>query len=147
MKSFLIMLLSASFGLASAQNINLYSDKGSGKVIFAASEIEQALKEKGTGISSYANSETGRMNAAQFNIVLISLNEKIAAGLIKKAGIKNVAGLKNEGFLIRRAGPDQKTIYVLGYDEAGTMYGGIEVAEIIRIKGIEAVQDQMQNPT
>jgi hypothetical protein len=34
----------------------------------------------------------------------------------------------------------------LGYDDAGTMYGGLELAEIIKVKGIGAVKNQLQNP-
>jgi len=123
----------------------LISNKESGKVQFAVHEIENVLKEKGMESTSYSISELGKLRAGQTNIVLISINEKIASDIIKKAGIKNAAELKEEGFIIHQSGQGQKTIYVLGNDEAGTMYGGLEVAEIIKVNGIDAVQNQLQN--
>ena len=128
-----------------AKDIGLYYKKDSGKVQFAVSEIENVLNEKGIETVNYSISELDKMRADEINIVLISKNDEIASNLIKKAGIRNAAELKEEGFIIHKAGKGQKTIYVLGYDEAGTMYGGLEVAEIIKVKGIDAVQNQLQN--
>jgi hypothetical protein len=146
MKALILLLFTVSLVSANAKNTDLYSNKESGKVQFAVSELETVLKEKGIYFNSYSNSKPGKMMADHVNIVLISKNEKFAEDIIKRAGIKNVAGLKDEGFIIHISGKDQKTIYVLGNDEAGTMYGGLEVAEIIKVKGIDAVQNQLQNP-
>ncbi|MBK7627125.1 MAG: carbohydrate-binding family 6 protein [Bacteroidales bacterium] len=146
MKELIVLIFAVSFISANAQNIGLYSNKESDKVQFAVREIETVMKEKGLDFNSYSNSKSGKMMGDQVKIVLISKNEKVAEESIKRAGIKNVAGLKDEGFIIHITGKDQKTIYVLGYDEAGTMYGGLEVAEIIKVKGIDAVQNQLQNP-
>jgi len=146
MKALMLLLFTVSFIPANARNIILYSNKNSGKVQFAASEIEHVFKDKGIGFVSYSNSESEKIRADHVNILLISLNEKISSGIIKKAGIKNVADLRDEGFIIHITGKGQKSIYVLGYDEAGTMYGGLEVAEIIKVKGIDAVQNELQNP-
>jgi hypothetical protein len=40
----------------------------------------------------------------------------------------------------------EKTVWVLGKDDAGVMYGGLEVAEIIQVQGIDAIENQLQNP-
>ena len=144
MKTILLLLVTIFFASANAKNKGQVSDKESGKVQFAVNEIINVLKEKGVEPVNYSISEPNKMRAGQTNIVLISLKEKIASGIIKNAGIKNTAELKEEGFIIHTTG-QRKTIYVLGYDDAGTMYGGLELAEIIKVKGIEAVQNQLQN--
>jgi len=146
MKTLFLFLFTVLFITANAKNVDLFSNKESGKVQFAVKEIEIILNAKGIESVGYSISELDKMRADQGNIVLISLNEKVASGILKKAGIKNAAELNAEGFIIHRAGNDKKAIYVLGYDEAGTMYGGLEVAEIIKVKGIDAVQNQLQNP-
>jgi len=142
MKTLILIFLTLAFISVQAKNVGLGFNKQSGKVQFAATEIENALKEKGLEATTYSSSELGKMRAGETNVVLFSLNEKVASGLVKKAGIKNATELKEEGFIIQKS---QKTIYVVGFDEAGTMYGGLEVAEIIKVKGIEAVQNQLQN--
>ena len=146
MKTLILLLFIISIVSANAETLSLFYNKDSGKVQFAVNEIDHVLKEKGIGSVSYSVSEPEKIRADQINIILISLNEKVASGIIKKAGIKNASELKEEGFIILRTGQGQKTIYVLGYDEAGTMYGGLEVAEIIKVKGLDAVQNQLQNP-
>lgn len=146
MKAFLLLLFSVSFVTSNAINTHLYSNKESGKVQFAVNEIEIVLKEKGIESASHPISEYKNVLAGQTNIVLVCLTETTASGIIKKAGIKNAGELKGEGFIIQITGKGHKTIYVVGYDEAGTMYGGLEVAEIIKVKGIDGIQNQMQNP-
>jgi len=37
-------------------------------------------------------------------------------------------------------------LWVLGKDDAGVMYGGLEVTEIIQFRGIDAIENQLQNP-
>ena len=38
------------------------------------------------------------------------------------------------------------TYWIIGADPAGTMYGGLEFAEVVRVAGLEAVKDVDQNP-
>ena len=51
--------------------------------------------------------------------------------------------LKAEGFSIEK---DDEGIRVIGADAAGLMYGGLELAEQIRIYGLERVKETKQNP-
>ncbi len=51
--------------------------------------------------------------------------------------------LKPEGFRIKKAGGK---ITVIGKDDAGAMYGGLDLAETIRSEGVAAVKEKTQNP-
>lgn len=51
--------------------------------------------------------------------------------------------LRSEGFKILQEGTGWK---VLGKDAAGAMYGGLELAEQIRVYGWEGVRETLQNP-
>src|SRR5690606_3668736 len=51
--------------------------------------------------------------------------------------------LNKEGFKIIR---DGKSIKILGMDDAGLMYGGLELAEQIKLYGLEDVRETIQNP-
>lgn len=51
--------------------------------------------------------------------------------------------LKPEGFRIARTGDK---IHITAIDAAGLMYGGLEVAELLREGGADAVKDGVQNP-
>lgn len=55
--------------------------------------------------------------------------------------------LRPEGFSIRVQGKGkQQTVRVIAPDDAGLMYGGLELAEIIRTAGVDAIRDDTQNP-
>ena len=55
--------------------------------------------------------------------------------------------LEAEGFSIQRTkGKDATTIFVVAEDQAGLMYGGLELAEIIKLNGINSINNITQNP-
>jgi len=51
--------------------------------------------------------------------------------------------LKEEGFSILK---DARILHVAGADAAGAMYGGLELAEQIRLYGLDGVKETTQNP-
>ena len=55
----------------------------------------------------------------------------------------NSSDLQAEGFKLTR---DKGVIRVTGADPAGAMYGGLELAEQIKIAGLDGVTEQHQNP-
>jgi len=77
---------------------------------------------------------------------LLNISDKAGSQLLKGLKVDKINELKEEGFIVHKSGKNKNNLWVLGKDEAGTMYGGLEVAEIIKVKGIDAVQNQFQNP-
>lgn len=57
--------------------------------------------------------------------------------------IEPLSNLKTEGFSIQKA-PDK--IIVIGYDAAGLMYGCLELAEQIKLKGLNNIKEMVRNP-
>lgn len=90
------------------------------KIQFAAEELISVLTENGIG---FQKAERGRAD-----ILLTVQSEN--------------PDLKNEGFRISA----DKKIVVAGADAAGVMYGGLELAEQIKLFGLEGVQETIQNP-
>ena len=62
---------------------------------------------------------------------------------LRVAEQNETSGLTPEGFRIV-VGP--QSVDVIGADEAGLLYGGLEVAEVVRTLGIKALKDDVQNP-
>lgn len=141
-----LTLISVTIGaliLQAKETVTLYANPESKQIQFAVGELHTTLIEKGlksvvapfSKVSQFKNNET--------NIVLLNISDKAGSQLLQKLKIKNIQELKSEGFIIHN---DSKTIRILGKDDAGVMYGGLEVAEIIKTKGIESVENQLQNP-
>ena len=147
MKYLLVILVSFFCVLLDAnEKINVYFCNQSSTVNFAVDEVKQAFKEPQIVTFFPQICTSLKFNSSGYNIIFLNLENKNHSQLIKSKKISKIYELKSEGFLIYRSTSKDKTIYIIGYDEAGTMYGGLEVAEIIKTQGIAAVQTQLQNP-
>ncbi len=121
-----------------AKTITLVED-GSPQVSFAAEEIQNALNIKGHDVV--------RLDIANSNNV--GNGDRILLCPLGDVEIDNISDkpLKPEGFRIRITQENGITNYwIIGADAAGTMYGGLEVAEMIRTNGLDGVAEDVQNP-
>ena len=101
------------------KTIKMFTDDDS-KIQFAVEEIISALNDKGIKTET-----VGREDAD----IIIGIR-------------KEISDLKTEGFTIKT---DNKII-VGGADASGTMYGGLELAEQIKLYGLAGVRETSQNP-
>ncbi len=147
-KLFQLFFIITIFSLqVQAQNsVTLFADSESAQIQFAVGELQSVLTRKGLKTSVMPVSKTNQLKNDDYNIVLLTITEKAGSQLLKGLKVDKTAGLKEEGFLIQLSGKNKKNVWIIGKDDAGVMYGGLEVAEIIKIKGLDAVQNQLQNP-
>ncbi|TWU30581.1 carbohydrate-binding family 6 protein [Novipirellula artificiosorum] len=118
----LFTLVSFALAIASGADgseVRLRFDANIPQIAFAAEKIEQAL------------AETGKRDEESDAECLIQIETRSM-------------GKPAESFAIQRNRSDQ--IVIVGQDAAGAMYGGLEVAELIRIGGLDAIQDNQQSP-
>ncbi len=81
------------------------------------------------------------------NIFLADVENKTWIKSITDVAPPSPEGLEAEGFSIQRTkGKDATTIFVVANDQAGLMYGGLELAEIIKFNGINSIDNITQNP-
>ena len=116
--------------------LNIYFEPGNAQAEFAVEELRKTLSENGIGMQ-----ETDFKNA-DLVLLPVSLINSLRAGRRIEASIPPDLGA--EGFSIRKTG--DKSIWVVGADAAGVMYGGLELAEQIRLYGLEGVRETDQNP-
>jgi len=128
----IVFLLSVFSGAANATDVNIQFDPDLGQHVFAVQHLTQACA--GQSIECLLNKE------AEFNIVL-------TCRALAPQRIKLPETLGEEAFAIRRTGRGEKTtLYVIGGGHAGTLYGALELAELITIKGIKHINDVDQTP-
>jgi hypothetical protein len=128
-----------------AADIALFVPQEGGPSEFAATEIELAAKKHGHRIARMDLEALSHRGGTR--IVLASAAEMpalLSAGITPAA---QPAPLKQEGFSISSAGAqDSKVIWVIGADAGGTMYGGLELAEQIRLRGLDEIEAMERNP-
>ncbi len=105
----------------SQNRIILYVQDDNPKIQFAVDELKKVLHEKGLNIQ-FGEQE-------QSDLIIVTDPDS--------------PSIKSEGFIIKRNG---KQITVTGFDAAGAMYGGLELAEQIKLFGIDGVKETSQNP-
>jgi hypothetical protein len=130
MKNIYILLLFFCAVKVQAKDTGIAFNSHSSKLQFAAKEIENGLQKKGIKAFIYSTVDLSKLNTANDNIVLMSLQDNGVQGIINQYKIQNIADLKEEGFVIHITSDSQPIIFVIGYDDAGAMYGGLEVAEL-----------------
>ena len=142
----LLLLCALPCGSLWADTIGLVVDEGSPQARFAADELEAAVIEREhevrrVGLEQLAERPLPRQ------IVLCLATDPRCAQLLIESGGRAAGELTAEGFSLRRTGAgDRETLWILGADPAGLMYGGLEAAEQIRIGGLRQVQETDQNP-
>ena len=142
----MILLMLSGVALLASDKFALYFNHESERARFAVEEIQEVLNNQDQRISLQTLSSFNSLDEGTIHIVLMDISDKGNRQLLRKSGINNTKELKSEGFVIRKSAGNTQTIWIAGHDDAGVMYGGLEAAEIIRTRGIEAIENQLQNP-
>ena len=143
---FIILYMLSGIVLHASDKIALYFNDDSERIRFAVLEIKEALKMKNRQLEMQSLSSFNFQGEAAINIVMMDIADGDNHELLHRSGIEKPEGLLSEGFIIRKNSEEKQTIWIAGADDAGIMYGGLEAAEIIRTGGVEAIENQMQNP-
>jgi hypothetical protein len=131
---------------AGGESIALFSDGKSPQATFACEEIQSSLKKKGHSVESLPLAQLDRRTRGT-RIVLVSRSNEKAVRQMPSEGARPPGTLKSEGYSLRTSSKGGRTTYwVVGADPAGVMYGGLELAEVIRVEGLRGVTDVDHNP-
>ncbi|MFC1603722.1 alpha-glucuronidase family glycosyl hydrolase [Planctomycetota bacterium] len=126
---------------SAGSKVTLLSDEKNPKIAFAMQELQGALADRGHTVSHESLAQVGKGGTGIF-IVLATQADTAMIDAISLS--KN---LKSEGFSIRKTSDRNRVVYwVVGRDAAGAMYGGLELAEVIRCEDLEGIQTIDQNP-
>lgn len=129
-----------------AASINLFVDNKMPQAMFAAEDIRAALKVKGHMARQVNLTHLNRLDDVICIVLSLSSNEAIIRAL-QSEGAKPPGNLKSEGYSIRRSSKaGLNTYWIIGDDAGGVMYGGLELAEVIRVNGLDGVKDVDHNP-
>src|SRR5690348_17578474 len=134
-KAIAVCLLPWGIAVA-APSASLFYDHSVPAVSFAATEIHKAYTTRG---ETLVERGIGGISAGSDTVRLL-----IAAGRAESAriaGILGVASLKSDkpqSYSIRKSGA---TLVVLGADATGAMYGGLDLAESVRLGSLADISD------
>ena len=118
----------------------LIYDPGVGAINFAAGELKAVLVQNGYSVTDLP---LGDPSGATQSVRIILTMQAAAV-----PGKPTVAGLTNQGYAIQRVVDGSATNWwVIGQDAPGAMYGGLELAEAVKLAdGLAGVTNRQANP-
>ncbi|MGD0140964.1 MAG: carbohydrate-binding family 6 protein [Tepidisphaeraceae bacterium] len=145
-----IFLTSASLTMfcagAMAGEVGLFYTSGPPQPEFAGSEIRTALKIRGDAAAAGTLQQLPRATQ-QLRIAIAADGEEShqLAAALHCTDLK--PGVPSQSYAIRKtASATQTTYIVLAADPAGAMYGGLDLAEAIRLDTLSALHDSDHTP-
>lgn len=129
---------------ASSQAVAVYADTSDPRVGFALERLESALAGHGRRMELADLSTV--VESGGIRIVLAERDAAEIAEVFAAIGGDPTANLEPEGFALRTTATAAPTHWVIGYDDAGVMYGGLELAEQIRLYGVDDIRPMVRNP-
>ena len=124
----------------------LYSDAASPPETFAANDIESTLRGRGIEVTR-KNSRIANSLVGSATIFVTFESTQRLSNTPRWSNPPDPASVAPEGFALRHKGEGKHHYFrVVSGDAAGAMYGGLELAEQIRARGIEGVIDTDRNP-
>ena len=139
----LISFVLASWACSSPSSteIQILYDQDNPQSQFAVEEIIQTLEAKNYTINTNNLSVAGDP-AGKVMIMIGTLSDNLMADEQESPGNNPSQDLTEEGFSIKtNLKGSNRTIWVVGGDKAGAMYGGLELAEHVKIYGLVNVED------
>ncbi len=117
----------------------IYRDDLTAPALFAAGEADQALQKRGFSVTESALAQLASTAGDAVRVVIAVASPDILARLLGQGGA-SVGPLKPQQYAIRVTKSGSTTWYwALGGDAAGAMYGGLEIAEHVRLDGVAAI--------
>ena len=137
----LLVLCILASGNVHAASVTLVADGRSPQATFACEDIEKSLRTRGHSVKQ---SDLARLEQVSDNVtVVLCVRSNASAAAV----MNSQSSLKREGYAIRKVSKNAQTTYwVVGADAAGAMYGGLELAEVIRVDDLAGIKDVDHNP-
>lgn len=126
--------------LHAKSRVSLWIDKTEAPVAFAASEIARAIQAQG---DSFILQDLNRWSLRECqSCIILSSGAAKAKHWTELLSLVPMKHLGEQSYALRHKIADSRKIYVvLGSDAAGAMYGGLDMAEAIRLGGLATLEE------
>jgi hypothetical protein len=139
-----------AIALPATAQVEIFADRSNPRVGFALEHLFLALDGSGYGVEGRDLADLGDASGAvPHRIVFAHTDDPVVDRIGGPSLAVETAGLEPEGFSLRVTGAPEtahRSYLVRARDDAGLMYGGLELAEQIRLYGLDQVSPTLQNP-
>ena len=127
----------------SKQQIDIIFDTKCEPALFAANDLKTALTQKDYKVSF---SDFSSLSSKGIRIILVDKSVSNLENMYKNEGGLAIGPLSEQAYALRQTNIQTPTFWVFGGDKAGVMYGGLRLAEIIKLSGLENFTEEQESP-
>ena len=138
----IFVILSFATSIQAQKPVTIAFDQTVPQLQFAANQISESLPG-GSPAPTLASFQTLGHSTEGTVILLGSLKDEAIQQIINHGGITPDSPIAPQGFAILKS---EQTFWILGGDDAGTMYGGLEFAEQLKLYGFDGISDTKKDP-
>jgi len=142
---FLGVFTMISLTIAGNEEQTLLYERGAPQTEFAAAEIQMALEAKGDSCVRKGLSELP--NAAGKTCLVLAASVDESRRMAEALKVAPLSSSSPQSYAIRQKTAGSKSVFVvLGADSVGAMYGGLDLAEAIRLETLSEIRDTDHTP-
>ncbi|MBN2088947.1 hypothetical protein JW964_05015 [candidate division KSB1 bacterium] len=141
----LIGILIFSNLIQAGETVGVFYNPDTPQHAFAAGDIKTALEAKDFAVEMKALSSLSKKYQGKKVVIALASNQKIAR-LLKEQHGNPVNEPGEQAFALRTTIDSQKSYWILGGDDNGAMYGGLQIAENISFHGFEREYNEADSP-
>jgi hypothetical protein len=139
------LILGIISSMAIGETVGVFCNPATPQHTFAAGDIQKALEAKKftveiKDLSTLSGSYTGKKV-----VIALASNAKVIALLAAQGG-SAVGSLGQQAYSLRTTAAPQLSYWVLGGDDNGAMYGGLQIAENIKFHSFTGTYNKEESP-
>jgi len=139
------LILGISANIAMGETIGIFYNLNTPQLEFAAGDIKTALEAKRLTVEIKDLSTLSEKYTQKKVVISLASNTKVTALLTAQGGsAANSPG--EQAYALRTTTTPQMSYWVLGGDDNGAMYGGLQIAENILFNGFGGQHNEEESP-
>ena len=143
------LLISLILGIvpktAIGETISVFYNPATPQHAFAAGDIKTALEAKNFTVEIKDLSTLTENYERKKVVIALATNTQVTT-LLSNQGGGAATGLGEQAYALRTTTTPQKSYWVLGGDDNGAMYGGLQIAENINFNGFTGSYNEEESP-
>jgi Putative Ig domain len=128
-----------------AEKVGIFSDQTIGQIQFVTGEVKKALESKGFTSEEFPLTALSP-DYPHKKIVVALANNAAVTKILEAQGGEAPIGLGEQAYELISTPQGNSSYWVLGGDENGAMYGGLQIAENIIFEGYKKVYNNRVSP-
>lgn len=130
--------------LAQQKTASIIFDQQNNSFRFTAGEMKKDLQKAGYDVT-LTDIRNSKNIKSQSRFILTVRGTSEVKEFLKKQPVNSLPASKSQGYSVRKS-YQKGEWYIIGFDHKGAIYGGLDVSEAVKLKGVENLEEVDKQP-